>query len=163
MKKRIIDAKDVEIINILQLNANVTNKDLSEKVGKTPGPPLTRVQHLFERKVFLGYRAVIDYVFFGYTMTSYGEVSILTENLNHLIKMLISIKYVLNPSILRPYETTNERIQTVNFQVLSKSDQQLKEILDSVRSIPDIISYKFYKSEIIPDKAHLVLTDEDVM
>jgi len=163
MRKKSIDEKDIEIINILQRDATLTNKDLSEKVDLSQGPTLTRVKILFEKKVFIGYNALIDYNYFGYSINSYGIVTILGEGLDTFISKLLGIKNIIDVHLLTPQETNTEKTKTIAFLIMAKSIVEVESIMNEIKSIPDIIEFKFYKSEKIPNKAHLILDDKDVM
>lgn len=55
-----MDALDHAIIDALQENGRISNVELAEKIGLTPGPCLRRVQRLENDGVILGYRAEIS-------------------------------------------------------------------------------------------------------
>lgn len=66
MRKKVVDDIDLLIINILQKNANITNKDLAKKIGLTPPPTLTRVNNLWKRRILSHYQAKADPTFFKF-------------------------------------------------------------------------------------------------
>lgn len=51
-RKKDIDALDIEILNILQRDASITNRDLAKRIDLTPGPTLVRVRNL-QKKGYL--------------------------------------------------------------------------------------------------------------
>ncbi|MEV4020640.1 Lrp/AsnC family transcriptional regulator [Nonomuraea angiospora] len=55
-----MDATDRAIIAELERDGRLTNVELAQRVGLTPGPCLRRVQRLEAEGVIRGYRAVID-------------------------------------------------------------------------------------------------------
>lgn len=55
-----IDAKDREILTIIQSNARITNADIARNVGMAPSAVLERVRKLEERGVIRAYEARID-------------------------------------------------------------------------------------------------------
>jgi Lrp/AsnC family transcriptional regulator, leucine-responsive regulatory protein len=57
---RILDDKDVEILNFLQLNARETQVEIARAVGLAPSAVLERVRKLEARGVIRGYAALLD-------------------------------------------------------------------------------------------------------
>jgi Lrp/AsnC family transcriptional regulator, leucine-responsive regulatory protein len=57
---RIIDAKDIDILNILQENARETQAEIARAVGLAPSAVLERVRKLEARGVIRGYAALLD-------------------------------------------------------------------------------------------------------
>ncbi|MET7334581.1 Lrp/AsnC family transcriptional regulator [Nonomuraea sp. NPDC005650] len=55
-----MDATDRAIIAELERDGRLTNVELAQRVGLTPGPCLRRVQRLEAEGVIRGYRAVVD-------------------------------------------------------------------------------------------------------
>ena len=163
MRKKAIDAKDIEIINILQQDATLTNKDLAKKIGLGESSTLNRVTHLFNKKVFTGYSALIDYTFFGYKIETVGIITILADNMPLLIEESTHIKNIVSPCVLTPNETSTGKTSTLGFHIITRSEEELRNILLELKSIPDVIEFKFYGVEKIPNRAILYLDEEDVM
>jgi Lrp/AsnC family transcriptional regulator, leucine-responsive regulatory protein len=57
---RIIDDKDAEILNQLQLNARETQTEIARVVGLAPSAVMERVRKLEARGVIRGYAALLD-------------------------------------------------------------------------------------------------------
>lgn len=55
-----MDRLDRAIIDELERNGRLSNVDLAQRIGLTPGPCLRRVQRLEANGVIRGYRAVVD-------------------------------------------------------------------------------------------------------
>ncbi len=55
-----LDQIDKQILEILQEDARITNKDLSRKLGLSPPPTLERVKKLENLGYIKGYAAIID-------------------------------------------------------------------------------------------------------
>lgn len=55
-----MDGLDRAIISELEHNGRISNVELAERIGLTPGPCLRRVQRLEADGVILGYRAVVS-------------------------------------------------------------------------------------------------------
>lgn len=57
---RNLDGIDAEILNALQENARLSNKDLAARVGLAPSSCLARVRRLQDDGAFLGFHAEVD-------------------------------------------------------------------------------------------------------
>jgi Lrp/AsnC family leucine-responsive transcriptional regulator len=55
-----IDANDLEILNILQQNARTSNAEVARRLGMAPSAILERIRKLEARGVIAGYQARID-------------------------------------------------------------------------------------------------------
>jgi Lrp/AsnC family leucine-responsive transcriptional regulator len=55
-----IDAHDIEILNILQQNARTSNAEIARRLGMAPSAILERIRKLESRGVIAGYEARID-------------------------------------------------------------------------------------------------------
>lgn len=60
MQYLLVDEIDQAILAILERDARISNVDLADQVGLTPGPCLRRVQRLETTGVIRGYRADLD-------------------------------------------------------------------------------------------------------
>ena len=79
MKKPLIDQVDREIIEILKIDATITNKEIAKRVSLTPGPCLTRVQKLWKNKVLLSTHVRVNLDLFGFPDAALVEVGILEQ------------------------------------------------------------------------------------
>lgn len=76
-RKKEIDVKDIEILNVIQEDSSISNKDLAERIGLTPGPTLVRVKNLIKN----GYikdrmTQEIDFSKFGYTYNAIVNIAV---------------------------------------------------------------------------------------
>ncbi len=69
-----MDAKDRQIIRLLQQDGRLTNQDLSEQVNLSPSPCLRRVRLLEEAGVIQGYAAIVDQRLYGLPVTAFIRV-----------------------------------------------------------------------------------------
>lgn len=74
-RKKAVDAKDIEILNILQKDARISNKDLASKIGLSESPTFTRVEMLNIRKVIMGSSVILNFPKFGYKFLTLVEFS----------------------------------------------------------------------------------------
>lgn len=73
-----IDAIDRAILQILQKEGRITNAELAQRVGLSPGPTLTRVHKLEDAGYILGYCAQLDRESLGLPVTAF--VSVICKN-----------------------------------------------------------------------------------
>ena len=66
MRKKTVDKIDIQIINLLQRNANLTNKEIAEKINLSESNTLVRVRKLIENEIIGERKYEINFAFFGY-------------------------------------------------------------------------------------------------
>jgi DNA-binding Lrp family transcriptional regulator len=95
MKKKQIDATDIEILNILSEHAEVTNKQLSATIGLSEGPTLVRVQNFWQRDVINAYQALINYQIFGYNRYYLIRAEISDNSATELKQRFMSNRHII--------------------------------------------------------------------
>ena len=80
MNKLKIDSKDIEILRHLQLNSDISLKDLSKKVGLSTTPCWLRIKKLQENKILRNRPYIIDRYLLNLKVTAF--VFIKTKNHN---------------------------------------------------------------------------------
>lgn len=81
-----IDAADAQILNELQANSRITNRELARRVGISPSPTLERVKKLEREGVIRDYVTLVDskavgfgtFTFVQVTLARHGKQSILS-------------------------------------------------------------------------------------
>lgn len=71
-----LDATDLQILNLLQYDARLTNKEIADKIGKTPTPVFQRKRKLEEEGVILKYMAIIDRHKINRSLIAYTNVKL---------------------------------------------------------------------------------------
>lgn len=71
-----MDAKDREILRILEHDGRITNIDLAARVGLSPSACLRRVQEMERTGLIKGYRAVTNRTALGIGFTAYIGVGL---------------------------------------------------------------------------------------
>jgi DNA-binding Lrp family transcriptional regulator len=69
-----VDAKDHQIIRLLQEHGRLTNQELADRVNLSPSPCLRRVRRLEEVGIIAGYAAIIDQKRCGLEITAFLRV-----------------------------------------------------------------------------------------
>jgi len=85
-KKEILtlDPTDIRILNLLQLNGKLTNKEIAESVGMSISPVFERVKRLEEKGVIRRYTAQLDRTLVGLEMIAFCNVSLKEHNRAYL-------------------------------------------------------------------------------
>ncbi|MEX0968620.1 MAG: Lrp/AsnC family transcriptional regulator [Bacteroidia bacterium] len=76
MPKSKLDRIDLELLNLLQTQGNMTIKDLSAKVGLSAGPLHRRLKILEKNDIIKGYRALFNLARIGYDQLAFLEVTL---------------------------------------------------------------------------------------
>jgi Lrp/AsnC family transcriptional regulator, leucine-responsive regulatory protein len=69
--KRELDTTDLKVLDLLQRDGRLANKDLARMVQLSPTPCLRRVSQLKEAGYIRGYRAVLDPAMLGFTLRAF--------------------------------------------------------------------------------------------
>lgn len=72
-----MDAKDHQIIRMLQENGRLTNQELADRVNLSPSPCLRRVRKLEDDGIISGYAAIVDQKRYGLAITAFLRVRLL--------------------------------------------------------------------------------------
>lgn len=88
-RKKEIDQKDIEILNVIQEDASITNRDLAEKVGLTAGPTLVRTQNL-EKNGYVSkeHHKKVNWTKLGFTHQSFVRVSLMKTHADKFKKVM---------------------------------------------------------------------------
>lgn len=73
-----LDDIDCQILDVLQYEGRIRNKDMADRIGLSPSACLERTRRLERIGVIVGYRAVLDHAVLGSPFEVWGEVT-LTE------------------------------------------------------------------------------------
>lgn len=76
MRKVTLDARDVQILDVLQKDGRLTNAELAERIGMSTSPCWRRLQRLEQSGVIQGYRAEVDRRVVGFGVLAFVRISI---------------------------------------------------------------------------------------
>lgn len=79
-----LDATDQQILQILQVDARITNAALAEQVHLSPSACLRRVRRLEEVGVLTGYVALVDRKLIGRATSVFVEIALTSQDEDHL-------------------------------------------------------------------------------
>ncbi|MDX2031594.1 MAG: Lrp/AsnC family transcriptional regulator [Blastocatellia bacterium] len=132
MNNRINDAIDMQILNILQANAQTTNAEIARRVGLAPSAVLERVRKLEEAGVIRGYVTDIDPARMGFGLTAF--VFVRTNCGENIDRALTAI-----PEVLEVHDVAGEDCYLL--KVRAESTEALGRLLrEKLKSIPEITS-----------------------
>jgi len=125
-----MDQKDLYIINMLRKNARVPKSQIARELGITEAAVRKRIKKLEEKKIILGYRAIVDYKKLN-MFCSYTGVDVEPEALINTIKELKKIK-----EIVSLYLTTGDH--DILAEIICRNISELNEIHNKIASLPGI-------------------------
>lgn len=130
-----LDAIDLRIIRTLQEDARITNLQLSQEIGLSPGPTLERVRKLEQSKFIKSYHAVVNEEALGIGIKAFIHVSLTRQRenaINNFIKCINEIEAVVDC-----------------YQVTGNYDYHLLVMVKDIAALNTLISDKLSKVEEI--------------
>lgn len=135
MSSPIFDAIDRNIIQILQAEGRIANKELAERIGLTTTPTLERVRRLEREGVIQGYSAKINKEEVGRGLTAFVAVTLKVHQLNLLEEFTSAVQEI--PEILGCYHTTGEG--DFLLQVVAKDTKDFEQLMrNKLTTLPDV-------------------------
>ncbi|MAO63822.1 MAG: hypothetical protein CL666_02355 [Balneola sp.] len=135
MSSPIFDAIDRNIIQILQVEGRIANKELAERIGLTTTPTLERVRRLEREGVIQGYSAKINKEEVGRGFTAFVAVTLKVHQLNLLEEFTSAVQEI--PEILGCYHTTGEG--DFLLQVVAKDTKDFEQLMrNKLTTLPDV-------------------------
>ena len=83
-EKNKLDNIDLKILNELQMNGDITNVKLANKLKISPPSCLRRVKSLKQKNLILGYNAIVNPELLGYKVTVFAYVGLESQAENDL-------------------------------------------------------------------------------
>ena len=83
-EKNKLDSIDLRILNELQMNGDITNVKLANKLEISPPSCLRRVKSLERKNLILGYNAIVNSELLGYKVTVFAYVGLESQAENDL-------------------------------------------------------------------------------
>jgi DNA-binding Lrp family transcriptional regulator len=124
----VIDSFDRKILALLQIDARLTNNDLSERVSLSPSQCSRRRQRLEEEGLILGYRAVLDRDRLGFPLVNIISVTLATHNRDNARRFAELLARL--PEVLEAHALTGEMDYFV--KVVTPDLKSLAEFVNDV-------------------------------
>ena len=99
-----INRTDSQILTLLQNDGRLSNVELAELISLSPSPCLRRVKQMENKGFIQGYRATLDRVKIGFSMTVFIEVSLTNHSGNASSAFETSV--LAMPNVISAYLTS---------------------------------------------------------
>ncbi len=119
-----MDEKDWKIILNLLRNARISKTKIAEKLGVSETAVRKRIEKLEERRILLGYRAILDFKKAG-LFVSFTGIDVEPE---HIWKTMNALKEL--EEVLALYLTSGDH--TILAEIVAGSFEELNEIHDRI-------------------------------
>jgi Lrp/AsnC family transcriptional regulator len=131
----IFDELDKQIIDIIQGDPVISNKDLAEKVGLSPSACLSRTKRLKELGVIRQFAAIIDEKMLGYEVIAFTFITLSPHNRDITNAFLAKVEQT--PQILECYNITGSwdyLIKIISHNLIDCRDF----LIDTLLSFPGV-------------------------
>ena len=157
-----VDVIDIKILNLLQSDSAVTNKEIAKELGVSEPTIMRRLEKLFEAKIIKGYRTITNTEFFGYTKKAIVEIVLMNSDLHTFITNCHLSKYVTGCFILEPPNpkvTTTKVVCFIQYQ----ETRLLSELTDDLtKGIHSIIQYEEHDVKRLEKWTEIQLDESDI-
>ncbi len=127
-----INVIDIQILNIIQNDARISNAEIARQVDLAPSAVLERVRKLEERGVIRGYATDIDASEVGFGLTAFVFVRT-NECGSPTDKLLAAI-----PEVLEVHDVAGE--ESYLLKVRAKNTEELALLLrEKIRAVPNVL------------------------
>jgi Lrp/AsnC family transcriptional regulator, leucine-responsive regulatory protein len=149
-----LDAIDRKILELLQINSNITNAQLAQEIGLSPAPTLERVKKLETSGVIKSYHAMIDGASVGLGVSTFVMVTLKGHNKENIEKFMKAIRKI--DEVVECHHVTGQAdfiLKIVSADIPSYQNLMLEkvtniEVVDSLQST--VILSTFKDSKVLP-------------
>jgi len=120
-----IDEIDCQILAEIQLNARLPFAELGRRVGLSTPAVIERIHRLEEKKVILGYRALIDPAKVGLPVRAFVKVTVAGDRLAKFAALVRTL-----PEVLECHRVTGA--ESFMVQVAVRDVRHMEEVIDSM-------------------------------
>jgi Lrp/AsnC family leucine-responsive transcriptional regulator len=130
-----LDHYDLRILQLLQHDARLTNKEIADKIGKSVSPVYERIRKLEDEGVIRQYVAVLDKKKIDKSLTAYTHVQ-LKEHADHMMKSFEK-EVTRIPEVMECYHMTGQYDYLL--KVASKDmDEYYSFIISKIAKLPNV-------------------------
>ena len=131
-----IDAIDIKILNILQLNSRTKRNQIAEEVGLSLPSVSERLKKLEETGIIKGYFEHLNKKAFGYDIMAY--ILVVMESSKHYKTLISKIEQI--QEILECHSVLGEGSHLL--KAVTKNTESLERLLGEIQSWPGVMSTK---------------------
>lgn len=138
--KHQLDDTDLKILEILQENSKLGNKEIAEKIGLTVTPTFERVKRLERLRIIQSYTALVDKKAIGKGLKVLCQVSLKAHNLDLLLGFEDEVVHLNEVSACFHIAGNYDYLLTIEVGDMDEYQQFLKEKLASIPNIANVQS-----------------------
>lgn len=129
------DTADIEIVRILQNEGRITNAELAQRIGLTPGPTLARVHKLESAGILKKYVGLVDREKAGLPFTAFVSVIMRAHTKDAAHAFLSAVEGL--PEVLECHHIAGAEDYLLKVVAASPADYETF-VLEKLMEIPDI-------------------------
>lgn len=150
-----MDRTDKKILNILQMNARVTNKELAKEMGLSTTPVFERVKKLEKQGYIQNYVALVDNKKVDRNLIAYLSVKLDKHSKGHLLNFKNSVSR-LN-EVMECYQIAGNADYVIKI-ALRDMDEYARFITEKISAIENInsIDVSFVLDEVKRQTAYVI-------
>ena len=130
-----LDNDDLRILQLLQHDARLTNKEIADKIGKSVSPVYERIRRLQDDGIIQQYVAVLDKRKIGKPLTAYTHVQ-LKEHADHMMKTFEK-EVIKIPEVMECYHMTGQFDYLLKV-ALADMDEYYGFIINKIAKLPNV-------------------------
>lgn len=130
-----LDHDDILILQLLQHDARLTNKEIADKIGKSVSPVYERIRKLEENGIIQQYVAILNKRKIDKSLTAYTNIQ-LKEHADHMMKTFEQ-EVIRIPEVMECYHMTGQYDYLLKV-ALKDMDEYYSFILNKVARLPNV-------------------------
>lgn len=130
-----LDHDDLRILQLLQHDARLTNKEIADKIGKSVSPVYERIRRLEQEGIIHQYVALLDKRKINRNLTAYTHVQ-LKEHADHMMKTFEK-EVIKIPEVMECYHMTGQFDYLLKV-ALGDMDEYYGFIIDKIARLPNV-------------------------
>ena len=157
-----LDHDDLRILQLLQHDARLTNKEIADKIGKSVSPVYERIRKLQDDGIIQQSVAVLDKRKIGKSLTAYTHVQ-LKEHADHMMKTFEK-EVIRIPEVMECYHMTGQFDYLLKVAI-GDMDEYYGFIINKIAKLPNVgtVQSFFVLYEAKKETAYrIMLPDEDI-
>jgi len=162
-RKKLVDAIDIQMLNILQKDGRIKTKELANEIGLSEGPTSRRLRNLISRKIIKRFTATINHQPFGFNFQIILIVKLIPEKVRWFVSILEERLKVLYVYELARKDLGYSKHAQIFIHVLAHDKDQFKDsIRDFVFKSYVLVDLEYYEiTSVIYDNPFISLTVDD--
>lgn len=147
-----LDATDRRIINLLELDAKITIKNIAQNLNMSTTPIFDRIKRLEKNEYIKGYTAIVNSKLMGFNLIAFCTVTLETHHKEHIQQFVKDVKQL--PEVIECYHIAGLFDYLLKIYAQDMNDYQLfiTEKLASIKNIGKVQS-SFVMTELKSERA----------